>query len=125
MPTDPNRSITPQQPCYVCESPTRTACARCKRPICTDHTKSHAQMHWETWRAGGSRASTKWTRYMPSGILLKVCPECDAALRAKEAPDLARDRVLVRKKVLRNLLVLAIPFAVILVPFLLGRFVCH
>lgn len=126
MPIDREYGLAAQQPCYVCQARTHRVCDRCKRPICVDHTTSHVQMHWESWHGGGDRAGGYWTRYLPSGALLKVCPACKVALNAKDALELARDRRSVCENVLLyGVVVVGGLAALIGLPFLLGHFVCH
>jgi hypothetical protein len=113
---------TGQQPCYLCPSPTTVSCVQCQQPICPDHTKSHRDMDWETLWAGGERVATLWTRYVPTGIPLAVCPACGEALAARDAAEAASDRTAVRQHVLMYLAVACIIVLVILgLNFLLGR----
>lgn len=83
-------------------------------------------MHWETWFAGGLRGGNSWTRYLPNGALLRVCPACKAALNSKDAVELADDHAMVRFQVIGSLaLLFGSLVAIFGLPFLLGHFVCH
>ncbi len=124
MPKVPEHGLRPQQPCYVCQASTRKVCDRCNRPICIEHSVSHVQMHWETWFAGGSRGGASWTRYLPNGALLRICPACEATLNARDAAALAHDHTMVRFQVIGSLvLLLGGLFAIYGLPFLLSHFV--
>src|SRR6185437_6934059 len=111
--------------CYVCGFVASSTCDRCQRLICVDHTTYHPQMHWDQFSAGGQHGGTRWTRYLPTGEKLPVCPDCDTALIAEEMPERARDRVLARKTMFRQLGLMLGVFTVFAIPILLGIFFCR
>jgi predicted phosphoadenosine phosphosulfate sulfurtransferase len=125
LPTIREHGLRPLQPCSVCQTRTRRVCDCCGLPICLDHTVSHVQMHWETWHTVG-RNGASWTRYLPNGVLLHVCPACKAHLTAKDVVELARDQRSVRDNFLwYGMGIPAVFFVLFGLPYLLGHFVCR